>query len=134
MSPSPDIKVARPLSPHIQIYKPQLTSILSISHRLTGVALSVGLIIFVAWLAALADGFENYTAFTGYLHSILGQLVLFGMTIAFFFHLCCGIRHLLWDCGLFLEIKEVYNTGYIALGAAVVLTAIVWLRVYGVGI
>ena len=131
--PTAELK-ARPLSPHLQIYKPQLTSGLSILHRMTGVALSFGLLVLVAWLVALAGGSENYAVFTTYAGTLLGQIILFGLTVAFFFHLCCGIRHLLWDAGLFLDIKGAYKTGYLALAACLVLTAIVWLNIYGVSL
>ncbi len=132
MRSSSESKPGRPLSPHLQIYKPQITSVLSITHRITGVALAIGLAVLVAWLAAIAGGPESYATFTSYSGSILGQLILLGISFAFFFHLCLGIRHLLWDAGFFLEIKEVYKTGYIAIGAAVILTLIIWLKVYGV--
>ncbi|MGB9153083.1 MAG: succinate dehydrogenase, cytochrome b556 subunit [Alphaproteobacteria bacterium] len=132
MSPSADAKVERPLSPHLTIYKPQLTSVLSIFHRMTGVALACGLVIFVWWLVSLAKGPESYAGFVTCSQSIVGQVVLFGLTVAFFYHLSCGIRHLLWDTGLFLELKETYKTGRIVLAATVIMTAIVWLKAYGV--
>jgi succinate dehydrogenase / fumarate reductase cytochrome b subunit len=132
MSPS-EAKSARPpgrpLSPHLQVYRPQLTSILSILHRITGCGLSFGFIVFVAWLAALARGPEAYASFTSCADSVVGQIILFGLTVAFFYHFCNGIRHLLWDAGWGLELPEVYKTGYIVLGATAVLTAIVWLKV-----
>jgi len=127
-------KDRRPLSPHLQIYKPQLTSSLSIFHRIAGVVLSFGLIIFVAWLAALAGGPESYSSFTLCAQSNFGQVILFGLTLAFFFHLCCGIRHLFWDAGLFLDLKGAYKTGYFALAATIVLTLILWLNVYGISL
>jgi len=125
---------ARPLSPHLQIYKPQLTSALSIFHRLSGIALTFGLLVLTAWLVALASGPEAYNSFAGYTHSILGQIILFGLTLAFFFHLCCGIRHLMWDAGLFMDIKDVYKTGHIALAVTIILTLVVWLEIYGVSL
>lgn len=134
MNSTPEAKVkaqkTRPLSPHLLIYKPQLTSGLSIFHRITGVGLSFGFIIFVWWLAALARGPETYIFFTSCADSIVGQIILFGMTAAFFYHLCCGIRHLLWDAGWFLELKDVYKTGYLVLAATFILTALVWLKVW----
>jgi succinate dehydrogenase / fumarate reductase cytochrome b subunit len=120
------------LSPHLQIYKPQITSVLSITHRLTGIVLSFGLIILVAWLTALASGPDAYGELLICAQSIIGQVILAGLTFAFFFHLCCGIRHLLWDAGYFLELKDVYKTGRIVIAATFVLTAIVWLKIYGV--
>ena len=122
---------ARPLSPHLQVYKPQLTSFMSILHRLTGVGLSFGIVLFVAWLAALANGSESYAGFLTYAHSLIGQVLLFGITAAFFYHLCNGIRHLVWDAGAGLDIKTAYKTGYAVLAIAVFLTACVWAFVLG---
>jgi succinate dehydrogenase / fumarate reductase cytochrome b subunit len=131
--PSPDLK-PRPRSPHLQIYKPQLSSVLSITHRVTGVGLTLGLIVFVWWLAALAGGAESYATFIGYAQTILGQVILFGLSAAFLYHLCCGIRHLLWDAGYFLSIKDVYKTGKIMVATVLLLLLIVWLRAYGVSL
>ncbi|MDR3449433.1 MAG: succinate dehydrogenase, cytochrome b556 subunit [Alphaproteobacteria bacterium] len=125
---------ARPLSPHLQIYKPQITTTLSILHRIAGIVLSFGILVFTVWLAALASGPESYASFTSCAQSIVGQIVLFGISLAFFFHLCSGIRHLLWDSGKFMEIEQVYRTGYIVIGASLLLTLIVWLKVYGVSL
>jgi succinate dehydrogenase / fumarate reductase cytochrome b subunit len=122
------------LSPHIQIYKPQLTSALSILHRISGVVLSGGFVILTLWLVALAGGPESYATFSSNAQSLLGQIVLFGLSLAFFYHLCAGIRHLLWDAGLFLELPEVYKTGRIVIGASILLTLILWLRIYGVSL
>jgi succinate dehydrogenase / fumarate reductase cytochrome b subunit len=124
-------KAARPLSPHLQIYKPQLTSGMSIFHRMTGIALACGLPVFVLWLVVAAGGPEIYVNFINLFHNIIGQILLFGWTFAFFYHFCCGIRHLLWDAGYGLTIKAVYTSGYIAIGIAVLATACVWFRVYG---
>ena len=122
----------RPLSPHLTIYRPQMTSVLSILHRGTGVALGLGAVIFVVWLASLAGGAESYTNFLSYAHTIPGQVVLVGLSIAFFYHFCCGIRHLLWDAGYFLELPDVYKTGKIVLALTVLFTAVFWLKIYGV--
>jgi succinate dehydrogenase / fumarate reductase cytochrome b subunit len=124
----------RPLSPHLQIYKPQLTSMLSIGHRLTGIILSFGFVILVAWLMALASGPANYEMFADCAKSIPGQIVLIGLSLAFFYHLCMGIRHLLWDSGHFLDLPDVYKTGRLAVGTALALTVILWLKIYGVGL
>jgi succinate dehydrogenase cytochrome b subunit len=122
----------RPLSPHLQIYRPQLTSVLSITHRLSGVALSVGTVLLVYWLAAAAAGpgaFENAQAFVG---SFLGRLLLFGWTLGLFFHLCNGIRHLIWDVGLGFELDEVYRSGWTVVVATGVLSLLVWIVGYSV--
>jgi len=112
----------RPVSPHLQIYKPQLTSVLSILHRATGVALSVGTLLLIYWLIAAASGPDAFTTAQGVVGSWLGRLLLFGWTFALFFHLTNGIRHLCWDAGWGFELKTVYATGWIAVGAAAILT------------
>jgi succinate dehydrogenase / fumarate reductase cytochrome b subunit len=126
------VKAARPLSPHLQVYKPQLTSGMSIFHRLTGVALAIGLPVFVLWLLALASGPQRYWHFIGSFQTTLGQILLFGWTFSFFYHLFCGMRHLLWSAGYFLDIKSVYSTGRIVIGVSVLLTIGLWFKIYGV--
>ena len=116
----------RPLSPHLMIYKPQLTSIMSITHRITGAALALGSLLVVWWIAALATGPEYYAFVQGILTSILGQLVLFGFTVAVFYHLSNGIRHLFWDFGYNLSIEGAHRTGYMVLASTIVLTAVTW--------
>ena len=116
----------RPLSPHLQIYRPQLTSVLSITHRATGVALAVGTVVLLYWLQAAARGPEAYQAAKALLGDGFVQLVLAGWSWAFFYHLCNGIRHLFWDAGKGFEISSVYASGYTVLGASIVLTLLVW--------
>jgi len=117
----------RPLSPHLQIYKPQLTSVLSISHRATGVALSIGAVLLVWWLVAAATGDGAYAAAQGFWHSWLGLLVLLGFTFSLFFHLCNGIRHLFWDAGYGFELKQTYLSGLAVLATSAALTLIAWI-------
>jgi len=124
-SPAP-VKKPRPLSPHLQVYRPQLTSGLSILHRITGVGLALGLPVFVIWLTALAKNEKAYDCFLRGAHSPIGQILLFGWSWAFAYHLCMGIRHLLWDMGLFLDIKQVYKSGYAALAISTLLTVGIW--------
>ena len=112
----------RPLSPHIQIYKPQLTSVLSILHRGTGIFLCLGAVVFTWWLTALALGPEPFAAVRLALGSWLGRLLLFAWTFSFFFHLCNGIRHLFWDAGLGFELRTAYASGKAVVAASVVLT------------
>src|SRR5882762_6821451 len=95
-------KKARPLSPHLQVYRPQLTSGLSIFHRITGVGLAFGLPVFVLWLMVLGKDEAAYEQFLTCAHSIVGTILLMGWSWAFAYHLCMGVRHLLWDMGLFL--------------------------------
>jgi len=117
----------RPLSPHLQIYRPQLTSILSISHRAAGVALSVGALLLVCWIISAAAGPAAFTALQHFLGSWLGLLILFGWTVALFYHLANGIRHLFWDAGYGYELKTAYASGYAVLAATAVLTALAWI-------
>jgi len=116
----------RPLSPHLQIYRPQLTSVLSITHRATGAALSLGTMVLLYWLQAVARGPETYAAAQEFLGCWLVQLVLAGWTWAFFYHLSNGIRHLFWDAGKGFELPQVYASGYTVLAAATTLTALTW--------
>jgi succinate dehydrogenase / fumarate reductase cytochrome b subunit len=114
----------RPLSPHLQIYKWQLTSVLSISHRATGIALTIGTVFLVWWLVAAASGAEAFAAAQAFFGSWLGLLLLLGWTYSFFFHLCNGIRHLAWDAGYGFELRTAYATGWTAVAASAALTVI----------
>lgn len=116
----------RPLSPHLQIYRPQLTSIMSISHRITGVGLSVGTLLLVWWVVAAAAGPEAYDGAAGFIGSFVGYILLFAWTFALFYHLCNGIRHLFWDAGYGLEIETAYTSGWAVLIASIALTVITW--------
>lgn len=120
----------RPLSPHLQIYKPQVTSVLSILHRLTGVALVIGTIPFVYWLAALAGGADSYATAQALFGSVLGQILLFLWVFSLFYHLCNGIRHLFWDMGLGFELKTLHTSGTIVMVAAVALTLVAFIAGY----
>ena len=91
--------VARPLSPHLQIYRPTLTMTLSIVHRATGIALYFGTVLLAWWLLAAASGPNGYAKFEWFAGSIIGRLILFGYTWALIHHTLGGIRHLLWDTG-----------------------------------
>jgi succinate dehydrogenase cytochrome b subunit len=116
----------RPLSPHLQIYRWQLTSVLSILHRASGVALSVGMILLVWWLGAASDGKGAYDAVQSFLGSWLGLVLLFGWSAALFYHLCNGIRHLWWDSGRGYALKSTYATGWTVVAASAALTVIAW--------
>ena len=117
----------RPLSPHLQVYRPQLTSVLSITHRATGVALALGLLLLAYWLLALAGGPESYAGARDLLGSWLGKIILFGFSFALFYHLCNGVRHLFWDAGLGLELKSAYASGWAVVAVSAALTALSWL-------
>lgn len=120
----------RPLSPHLQVYRPQLTSMLSITHRLTGVALAVGTFVLVWWLVAAATGPEAYATVQGVISSVIGRLLLFGWTLALFYHLCNGIRHLFWDAGYGYELKSAYASGWAVMAGSVALTLLAWIWGY----
>ena len=119
--------VRRPLSPHLQVYDMlQMSSSLSIAHRITGVAWSFGLVFMVWWLAAAASGpraFGNAQWFAG---SWLGLLVLFGMSGAAWYHTLNGVRHLVWDAGYLYDIPSTYKTGRAVLVGTAVLTVLTW--------
>ncbi|MBV9198451.1 MAG: succinate dehydrogenase, cytochrome b556 subunit [Alphaproteobacteria bacterium] len=117
----------RPLSPHLQIYRWQLTSVLSVLHRATGVALSAGTILLVWWLVAAASGPEAYEGVQDFLGSWIGLLLLFGWTVSLFYHLCNGIRHLVWDTGHTLDLESTYVGGWIVVGATATLTLVAWI-------
>lgn len=117
----------RPLSPHLQVYKPQLTSVLSILHRGTGVALAIGTLLVTYWLSAIAGGEDSFNTANAILGSWFGSLVLFFWSWALFYHLSNGIRHLLWDSGYGLDLPSVYLSGKIMIGASFVLTVLLWL-------
>ncbi len=119
----------RPLSPHLQIYRPQITSVLSILHRISGVILSFGLVVLVYWLVSAAAGAEAYSSAVAVLGSAFGKLLLFGWTLAFFYHLLNGIRHLVWDTGRGFEIPDVYRSGWTVVVLALVMTAAFWIFV-----
>jgi succinate dehydrogenase / fumarate reductase cytochrome b subunit len=117
----------RPQSPNIQIYRPQLTSVLSIANRITGVVLSLGAVGLVLWLSAAAAGPGAYGAVRGVIASWPGQVVLLGCTFAFFLHLCGGIRHLFWDTVRGFELRSIYISGWAVVAASVILTLVAWI-------
>jgi len=118
----------RPLSPHLGVYKFTYTMTLSILHRITGVASSVGFLVFAWWLMALASGPNSYETAMRYLSSPLGKLLLAGFTFSFVYHFCNGIRHMVWDTGRGLERAQARRSGWFVIVAALVLTALlVWI-------
>jgi len=116
----------RPLSPHLQVYRPQWSSVLSILHRITGLLISAGTVLMVAWLVGLAQGEQAFAAVRAFLGHPLMLLLLVGWTLALFYHLLNGIRHLLWDTGMLLELGPARASGWIVVAAALLLTLIVW--------
>jgi len=116
----------RPLSPHLQIYRPQLTSVLSILHRMTGIFLGTGAAMLCFWLLTAAAGPEYYAWSQWFLTSWLGYALLAAWSYSLFYHLCNGIRHLFWDIGVGLGIREVYASGIIMMLASLGLTGVSW--------
>lgn len=117
----------RPRSPDVQIYRPQLTSVLSITHRATGVLLSLGSVLLVIWLVVIASGADSYAALQRIFDSWIGVIVLFGWTFALFFHLCNGIRHLCWDLDYGFELQSIYRSGWWVVASSAVLTLATWI-------
>jgi succinate dehydrogenase / fumarate reductase cytochrome b subunit len=114
----------RPLSPHLTIYRFAYTMALSIVNRITGVALSVGVIVLVLWLAALAGGEQSYGAYLGFAGSWPFRILLALWVVAFVYHFCNGIRHLFWDAGKGLERAQARRSARIVVAAAVVVSAL----------
>jgi succinate dehydrogenase / fumarate reductase cytochrome b subunit len=118
----------RPLSPHLGVYKFMYTMSLSIMHRMTGIAASIGFLVFVWWLMALASGPGAYESAVHVLTSPFAKLLLIGFTFSFVYHFCNGIRHLVWDTGRGLERAQARRSGAVVVVAALLLTVlVVWL-------
>jgi succinate dehydrogenase / fumarate reductase, cytochrome b subunit len=124
-APAP-AKRARPLSPHLQVYRLPMTANMSITYRATGVALSAGTLVLAWLLIAAATGPEAYDLAAGFAASWLGQLMLFGWSLALFYHLCNGVRHLVWDTGRLFKKEDANRAGYVVLAATLLLTAAFW--------
>lgn len=117
----------RPLSPHLQVYQPQLTSVMSIMHRLTGIALGVGTLLLVYWLVSAAAGPEAFANAQAFIGSLLGYLLLLGWSVSLFYHLANGIRHLFWDAGYGFELESAYRSGWAVVIATAALTILAWI-------
>ena len=117
----------RPLSPHVQIYRLQLSWVPSIVNRMTGVANAVGLLLLSWGLVALASGPDAYAGFHGFIGSWLGMLMLFGWTWSICYHALNGIRHLVWDTGIGFEIEIMDRSAMAVIGGSVVLTVLIWI-------
>jgi succinate dehydrogenase / fumarate reductase cytochrome b subunit len=121
----------RPLSPHLQVYRWQITMVMSIFHRATGVALTIGAFGLAWWLLAMAAGGEQAARATAFLASPFGKVLLFGFSLALVYHLLNGIRHLLWDAGWGFDIPDVYRSGWAVSVLTVVFTAAIWFIALG---
>ena len=122
--------VERPLSPHLQVYKIQYTSATSILHRLTGIVLGAGTLLLAAWLIAMSAGPAAFAAVQGFIGSLVGQVILFGFTVALYYHLCNGIRHLAWDAGYGFSLPASERSAYLVVAATIGLTALTWVLGY----
>ena len=121
----------RPLSPHLQVYRWQITMVMSILHRATGVVLTLGAFGLAWWLMAMAHGGDMAAKATACLASPFGKFVLFGFSASLVYHLLNGIRHLLWDIGWGFDIPDVYKSGWTVAVLTVVLTALIWFLALG---
>lgn len=116
----------RPLSPHLQIYRPLISMMMSIFHRLTGVANYLGMLVLAAWLVAAASGPEAYAVTMDWIGSPIGYLILFGLSWSVFHHMLGGIRHFIWDVGYGFEIPHIRGLAWGTLLGSVTLTAVFW--------
>jgi succinate dehydrogenase / fumarate reductase cytochrome b subunit len=112
----------RPLSPHLDIYQYQITWTVSIMHRITGVAMTLGLILIVAWLVAAAFSPGLFSLIDGVLRSWIGMIIIFGSLWAFWFHFLNGIRHLFWDLGYGFNLSTVWRSGWVVVLGSIILT------------
>jgi len=115
----------RPLSPHLQVYKPQLTMVLSIVHRGTGVLLGLAAFVLAAWLISIAGDGDAFAMFNAFAGSLAGKLVLIAIAGSLAYHLLNGIRHLLWDIGWGYELPQAQASGLVVLGLALAVTCVV---------
>lgn len=122
--------VRRPLSPHLQVYRWQITMTLSILHRITGVGLAIGTALLVWWLLALAAGPAAFADAQAFMGSLVGRFLLLCWTLTLFYHLCNGIRHLAWDAGYGYDLATVTRTGWLTVGATLGLTLFAWILGY----
>jgi succinate dehydrogenase / fumarate reductase, cytochrome b subunit len=123
-------RIERPLSPHLQIYKPMLTMTMSIIHRITGAALYAGTLLLAVWLIAVASGPDSFASVQWFLSSIVGRLILFGYTWALMHHMLGGIRHFIWDTGRGFGPAEREFLAKATLGGSILLTLLVWIAGY----
>ena len=121
----------RPLSPHLSVYRWPITMTLSILHRVTGAGLSVGLLVLAIWLISAASGRNAYDQVNGLLQSGVGRLLLIVFSVAFFFHLCNGIRHLFWDAGRGFEKSQANASSWFVVVTTIILTLAFWLAIAG---
>lgn len=117
----------RPLSPHLQIYKVELPMMLSGLHRITGIALSVGSLLLVAWIESAVYSAEAFGTLSRFLGSFIGQLMLFGWTFSLVYHSVSGIRHMIWDTGRLLEVEQIHSSSKLVFAVSIVLAVLAWI-------
>lgn len=123
------MSVQRPLSPFMlgSYYRPQLTSVLSILHRITGLILCLGAVALVAWVAALASGPDAYAGFQSFAHGMAGTVLMIGSVFSLSYHLGNGIRHLFWDAGYGFDLEQATKSGWWVVWSSIILTFLCWL-------
>ena len=121
---------SRPLSPHLQIYRWPITMGTSILHRITGVGLAGGTLLLAWWLYAVSDGPDSYAVFEAVAGHVLGQLVLFGFTLALVYHAFNGVRHLFWDAGIGFDLKTANRSGLAVYVLTLVTTVLIWVLAF----
>ena len=122
----------RPISPHLQVYRLPLNAVTSITHRLTGLLLALGAVIVVAFLVAAADGSQSYRIAYDLAASGIGRLILAAFTLALYYHLCAGVRHLFWDAGYGFDLDAARKGSWLVIAGAIVLTVVTWLLAFAV--
>ena len=125
-----DIGAGRPLSPHLQIYRPMLTMMMSIAHRLSGASLAIGFLLLTWWLVAASTGPAAYTIVNHFFASMAGRLLLFLFSWALIHHMLGGIRHLIWDTGRGLDKTSIEIFAWLTIIGSIVFTIIVWIAGY----
>lgn len=124
-----------PLSPHLSIYKPQISSVLSIFHRISGIALFIGMLLFLWWIVFICYNPDpENTKIWKFFQTIYGKGLLVIWSYSLFFHFCTGIRHLMWDQGHGFSIPEMNRSGWFAVILSIILTAVSWYLVFNLGI
>ena len=124
------LEAERPLSPHLQIYRPMLTMMMSIAHRITGAGLAIGIALLAWWLVAVSMGPEHYECVQTFFGSFIGRALLFAFTWALIHHMLGGIRHLIWDTGTGLDKTTIEVFAWATIIGSILLTVLVWVIGY----
>lgn len=124
------LEAERPLSPHLQIYRPMLTMMMSIAHRISGASLAVGFALLTWWLVAISMGPDAYACVSAFFGSLIGRAVLFAFTWALILHMLGGIRHLIWDTGAGFSRISLEVLAWLTITGSIVLTILVWVAGY----